>query len=132
MTTPTTSQSQEVTLTNQSQPPLIDLNTHVTNQQKLNNENENEFEDAKENDNDNENASAMGDRVNLKPFEYRGSASTLGLRFEQYLELFDMVLVVNKITNDEEKKAYLLLQRKSKNCPNTKEIEKIIKLRIFY
>ena len=117
MTTPTTSQSQ-VTSTNQSQPTLIenndnidgevtDLNTQVTNQQQLNNENENEYEDA--NENDNENARAMGDRANLKPFEYRGSASTLGLRFEQYLELFDMALVVNKITKDEEKKAYLLL-----------------------
>ncbi len=86
MTTPTTPHSHEVTSTNQSQSKLneksdkidgevTDPNTQVTNQQQLNNEN------------DNEHANAMGDTEAAR-----------------HLELFDTALVVNKITNDKEKK----------------------------
>ena len=47
--------------------------------------------------------------VPLSQFVYRGSIGTLGQRFEDWLELFDLYLVANK-TAEEKKKAIFLLK----------------------
>ncbi len=108
MTTPMTPHSHEVTSTNQSQSKLnensdkidgevTDPNAQVTNQQQLNNENDNEHEDA----------NAMGDTEAAR-----------------HLELFDTALVVNKITNDKEKKAYLLLKIGEQLLPDLRRTQR--------
>jgi hypothetical protein len=47
--------------------------------------------------------------VPLSQFVYRGNIWTLGQRFEDWLELFDLYLVANK-TAEEKKKAIFLLK----------------------
>ena len=48
------------------------------------------------------------EKVPLSKFVYRGSIATLGQRFEDWLELFDLYLVANKI-HDDLRKAHFLL-----------------------
>ena len=51
----------------------------------------------------------MADQVTIHPFVYRGNASTLGQRFEEWLELFDLA---NSILGykDEKLKAFFILK----------------------
>jgi hypothetical protein len=55
------------------------------------------------------NSDSEMEQVPLAPFVYRGSIGTLGQRFEDWLELFDLYLVANK-TSEEKKKAIFLLK----------------------
>jgi hypothetical protein len=48
-------------------------------------------------------------RYTCGEFEYHGDASTLGSRWEEFLERFELHITVNQITNDEVAKASFLL-----------------------
>ena len=50
----------------------------------------------------------MSKQISVKPFIYRGNQATLGQRFEEWLEMFDMAVKVDAI-KPENMKAYLLL-----------------------
>ena len=50
----------------------------------------------------------MSEKIALHKFIYRGNAATLGQRFEDWLELFDLASEANGIKADQ-LKAYMLL-----------------------
>ena len=52
----------------------------------------------------------MADQVTIHPFVYRGNASTLGQRFEEWLELFDLAYSILGY-KDEKLKAFFVLKQ---------------------